>query len=43
MAYMNLDYWLEQVKATTAIAVNLAVPVLVEKTSVYLPMVVETY
>mgnify|MGYP000868246380 FL=1 len=24
---MNLDYWLEQVKATTAIAAHLAVPV----------------
>ena len=23
---MNLDYWLEQVKATTAIAAHLAVP-----------------
>jgi hypothetical protein len=27
IAYMNLDYWLEQVKATTAIAAHLAVPV----------------
>jgi len=24
---MNLDYWLEQVKATTAIAAHLAIPV----------------
>jgi hypothetical protein len=28
---MNLDYWLEQMKATTAIAAHLAVPVASEQ------------
>jgi hypothetical protein len=28
---MNLDYWLEQMKATTAIAAHLAVPIAVKK------------
>jgi hypothetical protein len=27
IAHMNLDYWLEQIKATIAIAAHLAVPV----------------
>jgi hypothetical protein len=26
IAQMNLDYWLEQIKATTAIAAHLAIP-----------------
>ena len=39
MAHMNLDYWLEQVKATTAVAADLAVPIAIEKTVVYLPLV----
>ncbi len=37
IAHMNLDYWLEQVKATVAIAAHLAIPVTAEK--VYLPVV----
>ena len=39
IAHMNLDYWLEQVKATTAIAGQLAVPIAVEKTMVFLPII----
>ncbi len=27
IAHMNIDYWLEQIKATTAIAAHLAVPI----------------
>ena len=38
IAQLNLDYWLEQVKATVAIAAHLAVPVPLEQ--VYLPLVV---
>ncbi len=37
---MNLDYWLEQVKATTAIAAHLAVPIAFER--VYLPVILRT-
>jgi hypothetical protein len=29
IAHMNLDYWLEQVEATIAIAARMAVPVVV--------------
>jgi hypothetical protein len=36
---MNLDYWLEQVKATTAIAAHLAVPIEAESRVEYLPLV----
>jgi hypothetical protein len=39
MAHMNLDYWLEQVKATTAIAARLAVPLAVERPWIYLPII----
>ena len=39
IAHMNLDYWLEQMKATTAIAAHLAVPVAVKKA--YLPVFVK--
>jgi hypothetical protein len=35
---MNIDYWLEQMKATTAIAAHLAVPVTVER-QIYLPLI----
>ena len=41
IAHINLDYWLEQMKATTAIAAHLAVPITVEK--VYLPVTVKAY
>ena len=34
---MNLDYWLEQIKATTAIAAHLAIPVPLEYKG-YLPI-----
>ena len=34
VAHMNLDYWLEQMKATAAIAAHLAVPV----RNIYLPV-----
>jgi hypothetical protein len=37
IAHMNLGYWLEQMKATTAIAAHLAVPMKFE--SVYLPFI----
>ena len=43
IAHMNLDYWLEQVKATTAIAAHLAVPVPKAPTpsgSIYLPLLI---
>ena len=40
---MNLGYWLEQVKATTAIAAQLAVPIAVERTEVYLPIILKDY
>lgn len=38
MANMNLDYWLEQMKATTAVAASLAKPVWLES-SIFLPQV----
>lgn len=41
IAYINLDYWLEQMKATTAIAAHLAVPLEPEE-KVFLPIVVNT-
>lgn len=37
IARMNLDYWLEQVKATVAIAAHLAGPIAIGK--VYLPVI----
>ena len=40
---MNLDYWVEQIKATTAIAAHLAVPVTVERIKVYLPVIMKAY
>jgi hypothetical protein len=40
---MNLDYWLEQVKATTAIAASFAIPIVVERLSVYLPMLLRDH
>jgi hypothetical protein len=36
---MNIDYWLEQVKATTAIIADLAAPVAPGRTIIHLPMV----
>jgi hypothetical protein len=39
---MNLGYWLEQMKATTAIAAHLAVPIAVE-IRIYLPMIMKAY
>ena len=36
---MNLDYWLEHVKATAAIAAHLAVPIPAGAAVVYLPIV----
>jgi hypothetical protein len=39
---MNLDYWLEEVKATTAIAASLAVPIASESPEFYLPMTLKT-
>jgi hypothetical protein len=41
IAHMNLDYWLEQMKATTAIAAHLAVPIAVKK--LYLPVIMQAY
>jgi hypothetical protein len=40
---MNLDYWLEQMKATTAIAAHLAVPITVTSKSeyIYLPIILK--
>jgi hypothetical protein len=38
---MNLDYWLEQVKATTAIAATFAVPIADERRSIYLPLLLK--
>lgn len=43
IAHMSLDYWLEQVKATTAIAARLAVPVAVERPWIYLPVIYKPY
>jgi len=37
---MNLGYWLEQMKATTAIAAHLAVPITFK---VYLPVIMRAY
>jgi hypothetical protein len=31
IAHMDLDYWLEQIKATTVIVAHLAVPISTEK------------
>jgi hypothetical protein len=39
---VNLDYWLEQVKATTAIAASLAVPIANESPAFCLPMTLRT-
>jgi hypothetical protein len=39
---MNLSYWLEQMKTTTAIAAYLAVPITVE-IRIYLPMLMKAY
>jgi hypothetical protein len=39
---MNLDYWLEQMKATTAIAAHLAVPIAVER-RIHLPVIMKAY
>lgn len=33
--HMNLDYWMEQMKATTAIAAHLAIPV----NNIYFPII----
>jgi hypothetical protein len=43
IARMNLDYWLEQMKATTAIAAHLAVPITVASTIeyIYLPIIIK--
>jgi hypothetical protein len=37
IAYMNIDYWVEQMKATTAIAAQLANPIPLLK--VFLPLI----
>jgi len=37
---MDLDYWLEQIKATTAIAAHLAIPL--TSNDVYLPLIMKT-
>jgi hypothetical protein len=42
VAVLNLDYLLEQMKATTAIAAHLAVPLALEK-KVHLPVIVKGY
>jgi hypothetical protein len=39
---MSLDYWLEQMKATVAIAAHLAVPIPLERRG-YLPLIVKVY
>jgi hypothetical protein len=31
ISHMNVDYWLEQIKATTAIAAQLAIPIFVDR------------
>ncbi len=36
---MNLDYWVEQIRATTAIAAHLAIPAPSANNVVYLPVV----
>jgi hypothetical protein len=41
IAQINLDYWLEQMKATTAIASHLAIPLGPVK-MVYLPFIIRT-
>jgi hypothetical protein len=42
IAHMNLDYWLEQMKATVAIAAHLAVPIPLDR-KVYLPVIMKAY
>jgi hypothetical protein len=41
IAHMNLDYWLEQVKATTAIAAHLAIPLQTGSIHGYLPTILK--
>jgi hypothetical protein len=36
IAHMNLDYWLEQMRATVAIAAHLAIPI-TKDNKIYLP------
>lgn len=43
VARLNLDYWMEQVKATTAIAAELAVPVAGRRPGPYLPLRIKAY
>lgn len=41
IAHMNLDYWLEQIRATVAIAAHLAVPI--EFKQVYSPLLMKAH
>jgi hypothetical protein len=40
---MNLDYWEEHIRATVATAAHLAVPVNMEYTVVYFPIILKDH